>query len=297
MKNKILILLLTIILITLLINLDKVSDYTSSIIDTQANIVIEKGNTYAHNDDFIYVQQSHDFVPYSKQDIINILFSIFNNGYTSFTFYCPSEYSTCIEDVKEITMNQTIITDIGNFVHPYNNFTGINVYTDSLGEVNVLVSKIYTEDMIYKINEKMDKIFYEVIKDNMKMEEKILALHDYFIDHTRYELENKTNSGNAYGAIIEGSAQCAGYADAMAIALRRLGVTTYKVASKKHVWNAIYLDNEWSQIDLTWDDPLVNNGTTLTDSIRHKFFMIDTKTLMSYNTTEHIFDKKVYLEL
>jgi len=297
MKNKILILILTIVLSVLLINIDTISEYTSSIIDAKPNIIIDKGNSYAHNDDFLYVKKSDDFVPYSKQDIMNILFSIFNNGYTSFTFYCPSEYTTCIEDVKEITTNQTIITDIGNFVHPYNNFTGINIYTDSLGEVNILVSKIYSEDMIYKINEKLDKIFNEVITKDMKLEDKILALHDYFIDHTHYELENTINSGNAYGALVDGSAQCAGYADAMAIALRKLGVTSYKVASNKHVWNALYINDEWVQIDLTWDDPLVSNGSTLSDSIRHKFYMIDTKTLMSYDTNEHLFNNKVYLEL
>jgi len=297
MKNNLLPILLLIILGIIAYHLDDVTDYTSSVVDTSFDVVIDSANTYAHRDDFLYVWRDEDFIPYSRQDIMNILFSIFNNGYESFTFYCPSEYTKCLEDVKEITTNQTIITDIGNFVHPYNNFTGINIYTDSLGEVDIIVSKIYTEDMIYEINRELDKIFSVIIKDDMDTHDKILALHDYIIDNTYYELEESENSGNAYGVLIEGKAQCAGYADAMAIALRRLGVKNYKVASYRHVWNAVYLDDEWSQLDLTWDDPVVTNGGTLTEAIRHKFYMIDTKTLKSYETSEHSFDPKVYLEL
>ena len=132
----------------------------------------------------------------------------------------------------------------------------------------------------------------------MALEDQILAIHDYVINFASYdELDKSKNSGNAYGALIDGSAKCAGYADALSIILARLGVKNFKVASKEHVWNAVYVNEAWSQIDLTWDDPIVQNGATITDNIRHKFYMIDTPTLLSYDTLEHDFDDKVYIEV
>ena len=156
---------------------------------------------------------------------------------------------------------------------------------------------MYTEKMIEDINAKLDRIFDEQLKPEMALEDKILKIHDYIIDTTYYDQEDGENSGNAYGTLVEGKSKCAGYADAMAIALSKLGVKNYKVASEKHVWNAVYINGEWLQIDLTWDDPIVQDGAVVTDTIRHKFYMINTNTLLSYDTDEHTFNKNVYVEV
>lgn len=297
MKRLGLPLILLVVLGALVYKIDDISDYTSELVSAKPEVTIESANSYKTDSDFLYIQKSENFVPYSKQDIMNIFYSIFNNGYETFTFYCPSEYTDCRRDVEEITGDQTIITHIGNFVHPYNNFTNLKVVTDSLGEVDVIVTKMYDDAKIQAINAKLDTIFNEIFTAEMDINDKILKIHDYIIDHAFYDMEEGDNSGNAYGALIEGKCKCSGYADAMALALYKLGVKNYKVASEKHVWNALCLNDEWSQIDLTWDDPVVETGATITDTIRHKFYMIDTPTLMSYDTLEHNFDKNVYLEL
>lgn len=266
-------------------------------VNSEPEVILDNPNEYSYNNDYIYVQKSKDFVPFSKQDLLNIFYSILDNGYETFTFYCPNEYSNCIDDVEELSKSENIMTDIGNFVHPYNNFTNLKIVTDSLGEVDVIIERIYTKEMKNTINKKIDEIFKEVITDNMDINDRILKIHDYIIDHASYDMEDGENSGNAYGALIEGKAKCAGYADAMAIILAKLNVKNYKVASSKHVWNAVNIDNSWSQLDLTWDDPIVQDGAVLTDTIRHKFYMIDTETLHSYDTLEHDFDKKIYIEL
>lgn len=298
MKHMILPAALAGVLLLLLLNMDVVTDITLDVVKNEPKAIIDLPNEYAYNNDYFYVQKSFDFVPYSRQDILNILYSIFDQGYETFTFYCPSEYADCIKDVEDITNNRTIITDIGNFVHPFNNYTSLKVITDPTGEVNIMVTKTYTKDMVESINQKLDSIFEEVITDDMDVYDKILKMHDYLIDTTSYDKDDESkNSGNAYGALIEGKAKCAGYADAMALVLSRLSIKNMKVASEKHVWNALYIDDEWFQIDLTWDDPIVENSAYLTDTIRHKFYMIDTDTLLSYDTEEHNFDKNVYMEV
>jgi len=277
--------------------LDIITNFTTKVISTTPEVTIDKPNNFMYDKDYIYIQKSKDFVPYSKQDIINIFYSIFDNGYDTFTFYCPSEYTDCLKDVEELTNDQTIITDIGNFVHPYNNFSDLEVVTDSLGEIDVLVNRSYTEEMKNAIDTKLNQVFTETLTSDMDIHDKILAMHDYVIDNVVYDKEDSKNSGNAYGALIEGKAKCAGYADIMAIILAKLGVQNYKVASEKHVWNAIYLDNEWSHVDLTWDDPIVEDGAIVSDTIRHKFYMINTETLQSYDTEEHDFNKNIYVEV
>ncbi len=297
LKSYIFPLLLAFLLGLIVFNLEDVTDYTAGLVSATPEVTIESPNVYQTGNNFGYVRRSTDFVPYSKRDLLDIFYTILDNGYETFTFYCPSEYASCMTDIEDLTNNQTIITDIGNFVHPFNNFTHLKVVTGSLGEVNIIVTKMYSEKMISAINAKMDRIFDEQLTPDMALEDKILKIHDYIIDTTYYDQDGGENSGNAYGTLLEGKSKCAGYADAMAIALSRLGVKNYKVASEKHVWNAIYLNDEWSQIDLTWDDPIVQDGAVITDTIRHKFYMINTDTLWSYDTDEHSFDKNVYIEL
>ncbi len=298
MKNIFCFIISLFILGIVIAKLDDITDFTANIISSRPNVTVDKSNEYTYNNDYYYVKKSSDFIPYSKQDLYNIFYSILDNGYETFTFYCPSEYTLCIEDVEDLAGNQEAITDIGNFVHPYNNFTDIEVVTDTLGEVDIIVNRTYTEEMKSTINEKLDSIFDSIIPSDMDIYDKILTLHDYIIDNVTYDTEDVSdNSGNAYGALIDGKAKCAGYADAMAIALARLNVKNFKVASEKHVWNALYLGDEWTQIDLTWDDPIVEGDISITDNIRHKFYMIDTETLLSYDTEEHSFDDNVYIEL
>ncbi len=280
------------------LNLDKFTNVISRLINATPNVTIPESNEYAYNYSYNYVKKSVDFIPYSKQDIMDIFYSVLDNGYDTFTFYCPSEYQECLNDVEVISNNQGVITNIGNFVHPYNNFTSLKVITASLGEVTIKVEKTYTKEKIDAINTKMDQIIKENTDPNASIEDKILKIHDYIIDNTIYDMNDETaNSGDAYGALFDGKAKCAGYADAMAIALDKLGVQNYKVASDEHVWNAVYVNGKWKHLDLTWDDPVVTNGGTITDTIRHKFYMIDTPTLLSYDTKEHSFDKSVYVEV
>ncbi len=279
-------------------NFDTVTKITARIINSTPNVTIPESNEYAYNYSYNYVKKSDDFIPYSKQDIINIFYSILDNGYDSFTFYCPSEYKECLKDVEMISNNQSIITNIGNFVHPYNNFSSIKVATDSLGEVNIKVTKTYSDAKIKAINDKIDELFNLKFTSETSLEDKILIMHDYIVDSTIYDMnEENPNSGDAYGVLFDGKAKCAGYADAMAIILDKLGVQNYKVASDEHVWNAVYLNDTWKHMDLTWDDPVVTDGTNITDTIRHKFYMIDTNTLLSYDTKEHSFDPAVYVEV
>ena len=148
-----------------------------------------------------------------------------------------------------------------------------------------------------------DKIIEENITYNMTDKDKIRVLHDYIINNTKYDVTRANEGTSSYdssrilGLLYEHYAICSGYADTMAVILDKLGINNYKVASKSHVWNAVYLDNKWYHLDLTWDDPVSTSGKDILD---HTYFLIDTSTLgevMDNDDDEHVFDKKIYSEL
>lgn len=289
-----------IFLAVIVYNLDFITDKISNILKHQPKVIISSPNEYYKINNYKFVQESIDFIPYSKQDLKNIFYTILNKGYDKFTFYCPSEYYDCIKDVNLLSSDASLLTHINNFISPFNNFSNVKVTFNESGEINIEVNKAYKQAEIDEINNKIDYILENYTNDEMALEDKILKLHDHIIDITKYDQERingiKTYKSNiAYGPLIEGYAICGGYADAMALFLNKLNVPNFKVASETHVWNAVYINNKWLHLDLTWDDPVSkynDNGNLI-----HKFYLIDTNTLENYNIEDHNFDKIIYQEL
>ena len=91
------------------------------------NITIGTKNKYYRDYDFNFVQNTTNFKPESKQDILNIYYTAINAGKSSFTFYCPDDYSDCLKEIKYLANDQEVLSNINNFVHPYNGFKHIEV--------------------------------------------------------------------------------------------------------------------------------------------------------------------------
>ncbi len=258
-----------------------------------------QNNAYSRNYSFKYVSNTKNFNPTNKQDILNIYYTVINSGMDNFTFYCSKEYENCINDVTDIANNQVTISNINNFVHPYNGFKDLQTEIDSLGKVTLNINRNYTKEMQIILDYKVDEIIKENIKDDMTLKEKIRTIHNYIINHTKYDKERSDNniikykSDTAYGALIEGYALCGGYTDSMMLFLEKFGVKNYKISSDNHVWNYVYLDNKWYNLDLTWDDPIRQDGT---ESLEYTFFLITSKEMLKLDTSEHTYDKSVYSE-
>lgn len=308
MKRHLFTLILCSILTFLVIyKLDDIVNLCAPLFNETPKVVLEDKNRYAKNKNYEYVNITEDFVPYNFQDLLNIFYTVLDSGYDNFTFYCPSEYLDCVNDVVMISKskNKEILTNIGNYISPYNNYTDLNVFYNIAGEITIEVNHLYTEEEILKLNKKIDSIWNEIVTNDMSNEDIIYAFHDYIINHTKYDelyikelKEKKTptyQSSKAIGPFFEGYAICSGYTDAMAIILDRLKINNYKVASNTHVWNALYINDEWVHLDLTWDDPVSEDHSI--NHLLHKFFLIDTKTLEQFDIKDHTFDKSVYLEL
>ncbi len=295
------------------LHIEAISNKISLALEKNPRILLEDANAYKKTDNFIYVQNTDDFVPLSYQDLLNIYYTITNSGYSEFTFYCPSEYKECTKDTEKISDDAEILTYINNFVHPYNSFSNIQTVISESGEINIHIKYLYTEEEKQAIDQKVEQIYKKVIKDSMSDYEKIKSIHDYIIDHTKYDVErndndtSKYNSYKAYGPLLEGYATCSGYTDAMALFLDKMGIKNFKVATELmqedisgHVWNAVFLENNWLHLDLTWDDPVSDDGK---DYLQHKYFLITTDKLEKTDNEgdvvvkDHLFSKRIYPEL
>ena len=264
-------------------------------------VVLGEKNAYYRNYDFSFVQNTEDFNPDCKQDLLNIYYTVINAGKNSFTFYCSKEYENCLDDVKDIANDKTTLSLINNYVHPYNGFNHIETEFDNTGKVEIIIHKSYSEDEIIAIEQKLDEIQNKVLTENTTTEQKIKLIHDYIINNTKYDVQKTENTNStlykseiAYGPLLQGYGICSGYTDAMQLILERLEIENFKVASANHVWNAVKIDDTWKHLDLTWDDPILDIGL---DWIIHDFYLISTEELLKLDQTEHTFDQNIYVEL
>lgn len=313
MKKLIIPLICLLILGVTIYKLDDITSYLANTITNYHHLVIKEDNDYKKDYGFKFVNISKDYNPYSKQDLKDLIYSILNNGWDQFTFYCPSEYTECINDMRDITNDKVLMAHINNYVHPYNSYDSMRTSIMDTGEITIYINKLYTQKEIEEINQKVEELISRNYKESDDTYTNLKRIHDDIINNTKYDVERNNNGDSkylsymAYGPAIEGYATCNGYADYMAIILDRLGIKNFKVAttqdnisykSNGHIWNAVYLDNKWVHLDLTWDDPVSTDGK---DYLYHKYFLVSTEEMKkaddgNVKLEEHNFNQSIYLE-
>lgn len=313
MKKFIISIICALLLLVISYKANFISDFISKKITENPKLIINDKNEYTIENNFLFVQNTKSFVPYSYNDLLNIIYTTINYGWENFTFYCPNEYTSCMKDIENISKDDLTLTHISNYVHPFNSFTNMKTSIMESGEITLEINYLYTKEEIEKINEKVNSLLSELITGNETNYEKIKIIHDYIINNTKYDVERNKNGDSPYksylawGPLFEGYATCNGYTDLMAIFLNKLNIVNYKIATTKesintssngHIWNGVYLDGKWLHLDLTWDDPVSEDGK---DYLYHKYFLVDTKSLMEVDSgkveiEEHNFDKNYYLE-
>ena len=263
-------------------------------------VTIGEKNEYYRDYDFNFVKNTNNFSPSNYQDILDIYYTVINAGKSNFTFYCPKEYTSCIDDIKTLANDQNTLSDINNYVHPYNGFSHIESEYDSLGRVTINIVRNYTEEDINLINKKIDELMPQLTSNYNSLETNIKNVHDYIINNARYDSARSDNnvltykSDTAYGPLFQGYAICGGYTDLMQLFLERLNVKNFRVSSDNHIWNVLYINNTWKHLDLTWDDPVASDGK---DYLEYNYFLIDTNQLLTLEQTQHNFNLEHYTEL
>ena len=248
-------------------------------------------NEYFLNYDYKYVQNIDTQNVKNYQEVLNMFYTILNSGDNNYTFQC--DYDNCMNDVRNLISENEAISNINNFVHPFNSFDTINIDISNNGRITVKNKKTYSEEEIEFIKTYIDTFISSTLNNNMSNQDKIKLFHNHIINNTEYDKDNVEESHTAYDLIKTGKSICGGYSDIMSIFLNILGIQNYKVTSENHIWNLVNLDGVWYHLDMTWDDPIASDGKQY---LIHNFFLISTEQLLKLDTVEHNFNTNVYVE-
>lgn len=128
---------------------------------------------------------------------------------------------------------------------------------------------------------KIDNILYDLPSGSDFEKEEYI--NNYIIENCKYDdaaaqTENiEGNENDAYGALVDGSAVCEGYARAFQLLCNKADIDCVMVSgtvdNTNHAWNCVKIGGEWYQIDVTWNDTdgdkdyLQNDYFNLTDSL------------------------------
>ena len=168
------------------------------------------------------------------------------------------------------------------------NSTGIisSITTSYLNDLNTNESRTL-------FNNWCSRIISTLINDDMEDYDKALILHDYLAKTVEYNMNAVSSSNNqltsvdaharsAYGAIVDKTAVCQGYALAYAHLLSLVGIESEFVTSDymNHAWNMVKIDNDFYHVDVTYDDP-VNTSNEDAGLVSHEYFLRSDESISS----------------
>lgn len=124
--------------------------------------------------------------------------------------------------------------------------------------------------------------------------EKEKAVHDWIVLNCRYNVEDYENDTlpdycfTADGVFRYKNAVCDGYQKAFLLAMRILGfrcetvsgTALYNGRQENHAWNAVELDGDWYQVDVTWDDPVPD----MEGEVRYAYFNVTDEIMQREHT-------------
>lgn len=123
--------------------------------------------------------------------------------------------------------------------------------------------------------------------------EKLRYINNYLVDHCDYVPEAVEDPDShhaaftAFGCLIEGRAVCEGYTNSVQLLCEMLEIPCMKVTGTAyggdHIWNAVYLNDKWWMLDVTFNDPMGNASS----QDRWSYFLLDMDTFAQKGTHEY----------
>lgn len=120
------------------------------------------------------------------------------------------------------------------------------------------------------VKNRIAQIASNTVTADMSRYEKVKAVHNWMIKNVKYDAKLFSwgyvplISHTAKGAFVKGVAVCDGYSYAFQMVMKRLKIPCRFVVGTSggigHAWNMVKLGGKWYHVDVTFDDPIVNNS-------------------------------------
>lgn len=197
----------------------------------------------------------------------------FQSALDAFFYDYPELFYIDLTKISLIIKSSTIgpITTYTVTISPQDNKNYLSGNFTNEKEVDVAISKV-------------ENIRNNLINnlENSNDYDKILKVHNTLVNSLEYDSTlNKTNTHNIYGALVQKSVVCEGYAKAFKYILDSLAIENILVSgtatnssgeTESHMWNYVKLNENWYGVDVTWDDPVIIGGFSK-NNLRHDYFL------------------------
>lgn len=144
------------------------------------------------------------------------------------------------------------------------------------------ISYICSKSNAPKYKEKFEKALNSItknVKDSWTDLQKIIYLHDTLVVSTSYRAD-KNIDFTAYGTLVNHIGCCTGYSIAYSMLLKEVGIKSSIAINDDHMWNLVWLNKKWYNVDCTADDPAINgNAATITDLCDHSCMLVSSAAL------------------
>lgn len=167
-------------------------------------------------------------------------------------------------------------------------YTGVG----NVRRYKVSLTYLYSQATIASMREQLRAVALPMLAKadtHTDLVKKELVLHDALVEKCSYNVSAAEKPSaypqafTAYGALVEGSAVCEGYAKAFKLLLDSAGMHSLYVTgeasssgeSGPHAWNILYV-GKWYQVDTTFDDPVYQTASG-------KYVQVDRKSYAYFN--------------
>jgi len=252
------------------------------------------------------VSTANGYVAKNSTDLFNILkMSFYLNeaqikiDITGYSIDVIADYKASYERASAAVSKATGVED---FISSWKYVSNGTTFTLTMGyrytKTEFQTMKQHADDTLYKARH----LVAGFIRPGMTDYDKELVIHNYIVNHTRYDYANyqtgtiPTASFTAYGCLVLGKAVCQGYSEAFKLmsdlaALECIVVEGESQASgsgwEGHAWNIVKVGGNYYHVDSTFDDPISSDGK---DVLKYYYFNLSDRELSGrhrWNTSEY----------
>lgn len=196
-------------------------------------------------------------------------------------------FSTKVESVKSNELKDVFTAVILD--HPeifwIDSYSSIgDIFTGKINTNMVIrLRYTYTKEEALQIKQEIEPKYNEIIEGAKKLksdEKKVKYVHDKLVEISTYSSYTKQEipEFQSFVSIFKtGKSVCAGYSYGFKWIMDNLGIKSMaleyidsKDSSSSHIWNKVYLNDNWYNIDVTWDAQLSKDG-----NVSYKYYLLD----------------------
>lgn len=203
-------------------------------------------------------------------------------------------------NLKEYTTDSDTAFDTLHNVladHPeifYYDYTTSRFWSNGILELGYKYKESDVHMLKGKLEEAKNHILGNVLSGIQNDYEKVKAIHDYLVKHTKYDYDNylantiPDESHTIVGALLLQTAVCEGYAKAVQFLLNDVGIESLFVTGmgngEGHAWNKVKVNGSWYNLDATWNDPVPDRP----GKVSYQYFLVTDKHLARDHQWEQV---------